>query len=232
MAQIFMNALARLSESMADVALRELRRRILDNVWPPGYQALEQELALALGMSRTPIHEALISLQNEGLVELIPRRGMRVLPVSAEDMREIYEVLTALECAAVEMVALRRPDAQELSPLADATRDMALALEEGGAGLEAWAAADERFHKQLLTLCGNRQLHDTVLNYWDRAHRARMFTLKLRAKPVNSTQDHLALVDRLLAGDAEGAVAVNKAHRQRAATELLSIFERFNLQQM
>ncbi|MGB6105826.1 MAG: GntR family transcriptional regulator [Pusillimonas sp.] len=227
-----MNALARPSESMADVALRELRRRILDNVWSPGYQALEQELALALGMSRTPIHEALICLQSEGLVELIPRRGMRVLPVSADDMREIYVVLTALECAAVEIVALRRLGKQELQPLADATRDMAAALEEGGAGLEAWAAADERFHKQLLELCGNRQLRDTVLNYWDRAHRARMFTLRLRAKPVSSTQEHLALVERLLAGDAPGAVAVNKAHRQRAAAELLSLFERFNLQQM
>src|SRR5690606_32496813 len=144
----------------------------------------------------------------------------------------IYEVLTALECAAVEMVALRRPGEQELRPLADATRDMAPAPEDGGAGPEAWAAADERFHKQLLVLCGNRQLHDTVPNYWDRAHRARTLTLRLRAKPVNSTPEHLALVERLLAGDAQGAVAINKAHRQRASAELLSIFERFNLQQM
>src|SRR5690606_6434253 len=127
-----MKAVSPLSESMADVALRELRRRILDNVWPPGYQALEQELALALGMSRTPIHEALICLQNEGLVKIIPRRGMRVLPVSADDMREIYQVLTALEGAAIEMVALRRLDEQALRPLAEATRDMEQALEEGG----------------------------------------------------------------------------------------------------
>src|SRR3546814_4555006 len=105
---------------------------------------------------------------------------------------------------------------------------MALALEEGGAGLEAWAAADERFHKQLLVLCGNRQLHDTVLNYWDRAHRARMFTLKLRAKPVNSTQDHLALVERLLAGDAEGAIAVNKAQRSEEHTSELQSLMRLS----
>src|SRR3546814_10945256 len=77
-----MNALARLSEAMADVAVRELRRRILDNVWPPGYQALEQELALAMGMSRTPIHEAMTCLPSEGLVDLIPRRSLCVLPVS------------------------------------------------------------------------------------------------------------------------------------------------------
>jgi DNA-binding GntR family transcriptional regulator len=218
--------------SMPELAARELRRRILDNAWPPGYQALEQEVALALSMSRTPVREALICLQNEGLVELIPRHGMRVLPVSLDDMREIYEILTALECAAVELVARRRPTDEQLLSLAEATRDMAAALEEGGPGLEAWAAADERFHAQLLVLCGNRQLRETVLNYWDRAHRARMFTLRLRAQPVNSTQEHLALVERLRAGDAQGAVDINRAHRQRAGAELLSIFERFNLQQM
>lgn len=218
--------------SMAELAARELRRRILDNAWPPGYQALEQEIALALGMSRTPVHEALICLQSEGLVELIPRRGMRVLPVSLVDMREIYQILTALECAAVEQVARRRPSELELQPLTKATRDMAQALEEGGPGLEAWAAADEQFHDQLLVLCGNRQLRDTVLNYWDRAHRARMFTLRLRPKPVNSTQEHLALVERLRAGDVQAAVDVNRAHRERAAAELLSIFERFHFQHM
>ncbi len=220
------------SMSMAGQASQELRRRILDNAWPPGYQALEQEVALALGMSRTPVREALICLQNEGLIELLPRRGMRVLPVSPDDMREIYEVLTALECAAVELVALRRPTREALQPLTDATRDMSRALEDGGPGLEAWAAADERFHEQLLLLCGNRHLYDTVLNYWDRAHRARMFTLRLRPKPVNSTQEHLELVERLLAGDAQGAVELNRAHRKRASGELLAIFERFNLQQM
>ncbi len=218
--------------SLSERASHELRRRILDNMWPPGYQALEQEVALALGMSRTPVREALICLQNEGLIELLPRRGMRVLPVSPEDMREIYEVLTALECAAVEMVARRKPTTQQLQPLMDATRDMSHALDGDDADLDKWAEADERFHEQLLILCGNRHLHDTVLNYWDRAHRARMFTLRLRPKPVNSTREHLELVERLRAGDAEGAEKVNRAHRERASMELLALFERFNLQQL
>ncbi|MYZ44749.1 GntR family transcriptional regulator [Achromobacter sp. KS-M25] len=223
-------ALPQETPSMADQAYAELRRRILDNVFAPGYQALEQELALALGMSRTPIHEALICLQREGLVEVIPRRGMRVLPVSPADMREIYEVLTALECMAVEIVARRGPGAEELLPLDRATQDMAEALDADD--LDAWARADERFHEQLVLLSHNRQLHQTVLNYWDRAHRARMFTLKLRPKPVNSTKEHFALVERLRAGDIEGAVRENRAHRERASRELLAIFERFRLQQV
>ncbi len=216
--------------SLVEDAYEQIRRRILDNVWPPGHRALEQEVALALGMSRTPVREALMRLQNEGLVEVIPRHGMRVLPVSPNDMREIYQIFTALECMAAELLAQRKPTDEELEPLVAATKAMDRALRADD--LDAWAAADERFHAHLVEMAGNRQLQATVLNYWDRAHRARMFTLRLRPKPVNSTKEHMQLVERLRAGDAEGAARVNRAHRERAGRELLAIFERFKLAQM
>ena len=226
-----MNAQAALpGASLVDAAYDQIRRRILDNVWPPGHRALEQEVALELGMSRTPVREALLQLQNEGLVEVIPRHGVRVLPVSPTDMREIYEILTALECMAAELLARKKPSDAELQPLVDATDAMDAALK--AEDLDAWARADERFHAQLLELAGNRQLQATVLNYWDRAHRARMFSLRLRPAPVNSTREHMQLVDSLRAGDPDGAARVNRAHRERANRELLAIFERYKLAQM
>ncbi len=185
---------------------------------------------MALGMSRTPVREALVRLQNDGLVEVVPRHGMRVLAVSPTDMREIYEILTALECMAAEIVAARKPSDKELEPLILATADMDRALAKDD--LDAWAAADERFHASLVDLSGNRQLAATVWNYWDRAHRARMFSLRLRPKPVNSTREHMALVERLRAGDTIGAAGVNRQHRERASRELLNIFEQFKLAQM
>ena len=218
------------TSSMVDAAYEQLRRRILDNDWPPGHRALEHEVATELGMSRTPVREALMRLQNEGLVEVIPRHGVRVLPVSGNDMQEIYQILTALECMAAELLAARKPSAKELEPLVDATKAMDKALRADD--LDAWAAADERFHAHLIELAGNRQLQATVLNYWDRAHRARMFTLRLRPKPVNSTKEHMQMVDRLRAGDSEGAASVTRAHRERARHELVAIFERFRLGQM
>jgi DNA-binding GntR family transcriptional regulator len=218
------------SASMVELAYQKMRHLILDNVWPPGHQALEQEVALNLGMSRTPVREALIRLANEGLVEVIPRHGMKVLAVSPTDMREIYEILTALESMAAELLARQAPDAERLQPLVQATDAMDAALARDD--LEAWAAADEKFHFDLIELSGNRQLKQTVLNYWDRAHRARMFSLRLRPKPVTSTQEHRELLERLLAGDVDGAVLVNRNHRQRANRELLAIFERFRLQTM
>jgi DNA-binding GntR family transcriptional regulator len=216
--------------SLVDAAYEQIRARILDNAWPPGHRALEQEVALALGMSRTPVREALVRLQVEGLVEVIPRHGMRVLPVSPTDMGEIYEILTALECMAAERLAAQRPDERSLAPLIQATEAMDRALL--GGDLDAWARADEQFHAQLVEQAGNRRLQATVLNLWDRAHRARMVTLRLRPKPVDSTREHRELVERLLAGDAEGAARVNRAHRLRASRELIQIFERYRLAQL
>lgn len=216
--------------SLVEGAYQGIRRRILDNVWAPGYQAMEQEVALQLGMSRTPVHGALIRLAKEGLLEVVPRRGMRVLTVSPTDMREIYEILTALESMAAEILAKRKPGEAELKPLIAATNAMAKALTKND--LDAWAAADEMFHEKLVVMAGNKLLTDAVMSYWDRAHRARMFTLRLRQTPFDSTQEHMALVQRIEQGDAAGASLVNREHRQRACLELLSIFEKFRLQQM
>lgn len=216
--------------SRVEAAYAAIRRRILDNVYPPGHQALEADLAADLAISRTPVREALIRLAHEGLVEVIPRHGMRVLPVSPTDMREIYVVLTALESAAAELLALRKPTETELAPLVAATRDMSDAL--AADDLDAWATADERFHRSLVELAGNRTLIDAVARLGDRSHRARMFTLRLRPKPQHSTHEHMAMLERIRAGDARGAVEVNRAHRERASVELLAIFERYRLQQM
>ena len=92
-------------ESLVDRAYEEIRRRILDNYYAPAHQVLELELAADLGMSRTPVREALVRLQNERFVQLIPRHGMRVVPLSVQDLREVYEVLTALELTAIERLA-------------------------------------------------------------------------------------------------------------------------------
>jgi DNA-binding GntR family transcriptional regulator len=216
--------------TLVEHAYQQIRKRILENVWSPGYQSLEQEIALSLGMSRTPVREALIKLQQEGFVEVIPRRGVRVLPVSPADMKDIYEILTALECMAAELVAKRKPSKVELKPLVTATEAMTIALVNDD--LDAWAQADETFHHALVSMCGNRLLLETVMGYWDRAHRARLFTLRLRPKPVNSTKEHMSLVAKLAAGDAVGAVEVNRHHRERASRELIAIFERFRLQQL
>ena len=206
---------------------RAVRSRILDNVWPPGHQALEQAIALELGVSRTPVREALIRLQNEGLIDVVPRHGMRVLPVSPDDMAEIYAILTSLESMAAELAAKRKPAAREVTPLEAASREMEAALAAGD--LDAWARADERFHLALVQLSGNRRLAEVVVNFWDRAHRARMVTLRMRPTPVHSTREHRAVVRAIRAGDFVAARDLHRAHRERGALELTSILKQFRL---
>lgn len=216
--------------SLADAAYETLRRRVLDNIYPPGHRALEAELADDLGISRTPLREALVRLEREGLVEVIPRHGVRVLPISPTDMREVYEILTALESLAAELVARRQPSAAEIEPLVAASQAMSDAL--GADDLDAWARADERFHRHLVELAGNRLLELEVQRFGDRVHRARMVTLRLRPKPITSTQEHMQLVERIRAGDAVGAYQVNRAHRERASRELVALFERHRFHEL
>jgi DNA-binding GntR family transcriptional regulator len=216
--------------SLVQQAYGLLRQRIFDNTYPPGHQALESALAQELGISRTPLREALVRLQQEGLIEVVPRHGMRVLPLSARDMAEIYQILTALESVAAETLAAKSPSAAELEPLETATRDMSRALEADD--LRAWAAADERFHLLLLELAGNRLLAQTVATYWDRAHRARMFTLRLRPKPTHSTKEHADIVACIARGDVAAAGALYRAHRSRASKELIQILDHYGFNQI
>lgn len=208
-------------------AYARLKADILSNTLPPGFQAPEPEIAARLGMSRTPVREALIRLQADGLVELVPRRGARVLPVQASDMAEIYDILTVLEPHAAAELARRGPSASELAPLEQATSDMEAALAKDD--LDHWAESDDRFHRTLLELHGNQRLSAIAASLSDQAHRARMITLRMREKPVQSTADHRGILDCLHRGDAEQVHLLFSQHRRRAADELLGILRGFGL---
>lgn len=205
-------------------AYRVLRRRILDNEMPPNAQYLEQELADALGMSRTPVREALIRLSDERLVEIRPRHGARVLPVSVDDMREIYEMMTELEALAVRKLAERGLSRREIRLLDQALEDMGAALERND--LDAWAKSDEIFHALLVDLTGNSRLSQVVATFRDQAHRARMQTLRLRPKPVDSNRDHAAVVEAIRKRDGETAASIHRQHRHKAGMLLLRLLAR------
>ena len=180
-------------------AYQEIRRRILDNEYPPAHQVLEQDLAADLGMSRTPMREALVRLQNEHFIQLIPRHGMRVVPLSLEDLRDTYEVLTALELTAIERLVRSNPDRRTLAPLDRALDEMDAALKQRDR--DAWVKADERFHRTLIDLCGNTRLAAVAYTLWDHGHRARMTTVRLRPTLGSSNKEHRDVVEAIKRGD-------------------------------
>lgn len=213
--------------SLGDRAYRLIKQKILSTAYAPGSQMMEQELALRLGMSRTPVREAMVRLEKEGLCEIIPRRGMRVKAFSATDMREFYELLCCLEAKAVENLARREARAGVLRRLEQAVARMEAALADDQ--LERWAAADALFHRLIFELCGNQRLEEIGLGLLEQTHRMRMFTLRLRRKPFRSTSDHRLLIERIRDGDATGARELNWRHRDEAGAELLAILEHYQL---
>lgn len=216
--------------SRSEEAYYELKRRILNNEYPPGHQTLEQEITLELGMSRTPIREALVRLAHEGLIELIPRHGFRVRPIALDDMIEIYDLLTALESMAVELLTKRNLNRAQLNPLIKATEAMKTSLIMDD--LNAWATADESYHTQLLDLCGNKRLVQMATSVRDQSHRVRMVTLPLREPPNRSTQEHEAVLNAILAGNARLAHNLHFDHRQRVSKELVEILSQRPLNQI
>lgn len=220
----------RLRQPFADKAYRELRARILDNKMLSGEQFTEEELAAMLRMSRTPTREAMLRLAGEGLVEVRPRHGMRVKPVSMVDMREIYEVLTALESTAAALAAARTDQGDSIRQLRTAISDMDTALERDD--LRAWAEADERFHTLLVAAAGNSRLTELVQTFVGQSQRARIQTLRLRPKPNMSNRDHEAVVDAVEAHDAARARKIHYAHREKNGRMLIELLARHGLTQL
>lgn len=207
----------------------ELKALILRNEIRAGSHALETELAARLSMSRTPVREALLRLQADGLVQIKPRRGVRILPISPTDMREIYELLCCLEATAAELVAARRLsfDSPEIVSLQSAIVRMQKALRRND--LDDWAAADETFHRLLVEYSGNQRLQRFAMTVWDQAHRARILTLRYRRKPTDSGREHRATLDAIRRGDERAAYERHRAHRLRGMKLILSILDRHQL---
>ncbi len=214
-------------KSMVEAAYDELKHQIINNILPPGFQALEIELASKLGMSRTPVREALIKLQNEGFVEVIPRKGFKVKPLTIQDIREISEVLACLECEAAGKLAARKPSAEELKLLNQAIFDMDSALD--AEDMEAWSEADYQFHKLILQMCGNQHLTLVAMNFLEKAHRFRLLTLPFREKPIYSNVNHAAVVEAIRRGDPQSATEIHRSHKRRWNRELNDIIDHLKL---
>ncbi|WP_415403960.1 GntR family transcriptional regulator [Tateyamaria sp. SN3-11] len=205
-------------------AMTALRQMIFSGELPPGSDHMETELAEKLNMSRTPLREAALMLQAQGLVELRPRRGIRISPVSAQDMSDIYDILTELESLAAARAAEAGYSASDLETLAKAIADMDAALADED--LRAWAEADDRFHRELVRLGRNARLSMIVSVMRDQVRRARATTLFMRPKPAQSNADHRTVYQAIADGDARTAHDTHHTHRRAARDMLVALLEK------
>jgi DNA-binding GntR family transcriptional regulator len=218
--------------SLVDDAYAALKEAIRQGVLPSGYQGSEQEIAGKLNMSRTPVHEAIIRLQSEGLVKVLSKRGVFICTISPDDMREIYDVLIACESMAAELLAglpllERETQANALEAL---NVSMGSALQNDD--LLAWARADDEFHRLLVASCGNGRIARIGETIMDQSHRARMLSLKLRPNPTPSVEEHQLIIDAIRKGLPVEAHNHARAHRAHARDMLLPLLERFGIKHL
>ncbi len=218
--------------SMVNDAYAAMKTAIQDSSFAPGYQASEQEIADRLGMSRTPVHEAVIRLQEEGLVRVLSRKGVLIRALAPEDMREIYDVIVAIEGRAAELLAAL-PASERAGVAVDLvahTDAMDRAWQAGD--LPAWGQADALFHRSLVERAGNSRMTRIIQTINDQSHRARMLTLKLRRELGASVAEHRALIEAINRGDPAAAHDRLHDHRLRARDELLPLLESFGLKHL
>jgi len=213
--------------ALAERAYREVKAMILENRVHGGEHLLEEDLARALGMSRTPLREALVQLQTEGLVAIVPRRGIRVVPLTVADMREVHDLMTWLESQAAYALAARPDRDAEVKELRHINAGMRRALAAGD--IAAWAQANDRFHARLIASAGNGRLIRICEVLLDQSQRVRTFTLRLRKPPTRTNDAHARMLKAIADGDGERAVAIQMENKRAWLAELEEIVERFEL---
>ena len=181
----------------------QVRRVLLDGMLrgnpAPGSSINESELSARLGVSRTPLREALLSLVGEGFLEAEPGKGFFVLPLHAREVEDLYPVIAALE-----VLALRSSppfSASTLKKLSALNETLKSAHEDAEAALRV----DGRWHEALLSGCGNRRLLDTIRGLKYHAQRYESAYMRRSGRIIQSVAQHRAIVRALREGDLDEA---------------------------
>ena len=164
---------------LRDVVFNTLRQAILKGELAPGERLMEIQLAEKLGVSRTPIREAIRKLELEGLVLMIPRKGAEVARISEKSLRDVLEVRRSLEELAIEL-ACERMTEEELRTLEQAQAAFKKAIEDGYA--MAIAETDESYHDLIYQGTGNDKLVQILNNLREQMYRYRLEYIKDRDK--------------------------------------------------
>ena len=160
---------------LRDVVFNTLRQAILRGELKPGERLMEIQLANKLGVSRTPIREAIRKLELEGLVLMIPRRGAEVAEITEKSLRDVLEVRAALEELAVDL-ACDRISAEDIQNLKEAAKEFEAALQ--GGDVTEYAEADVKFHDIIYLATDNQRLIQLLYNLREQMYRYRVEYLK------------------------------------------------------
>lgn len=181
---------------LRDVVFNTLRQAILRGELKPGERLMEIQLANKLGVSRTPIREAIRKLELEGLVLMIPRKGAEVAEITEKSLRDVLEVRRALEELAVQLVCEKITE-EEIEELKAAAREFENVLKDGD--ITKIAEADVRFHDVIYMAIDNQKLIQLLNNLREQMYRFRVEYLKreeVRPQLLAEHEEIIATIER------------------------------------
>lgn len=208
-------------QPLREVVCETLRDAIVNGVLKPGERLMEIQLAEELGVSRTPVREAIRKLELEGFVIMIPRRGTYVADLSIKDINEVFEVRTALEVLAAGL-ATERITEEELEQMERLLVHIGEYIETGD--FEKIVEADSRFHDILYQATRNDRLIQIINNLREQLTRFRSISMAYPGRIKNTLEEHSRLVEALAGRDHDLAERLATEHMENSEQTLLLDF--------
>ena len=199
---------------LKDAVYAQILEKIVDGTLPAGYPLREGELAARFGVSKTPLRDALVRLQADGLVSIPPYRSAVVVGYSQQDLREIYEVRELVEGACAREAALTS-STDDLAGLSQLMRDSAACLAGGevAAGQEeTLAGLIDRFDVIMYAQCRNGRINEMVANIRNHIQRIGRLTTRIPGRMVKSVHEHQAIYEAIVQRDGAAAEAAMRRH--------------------
>ena len=213
--------------SIADQVFEQLERDILSGKYPQGEVLSELRLSGELGVSRTPIREAVRRLEQEHILE-DTSRGMVVVGISREDMLDIYEIRQRLEGIAAERAALHiTPEAlAEMKEILDLQRFYIEGEKQGADTSDQIKNLDSRFHEILYKSSGSRALYETLSSLHKKIIKYRKASITKHSRAVHALEEHTAIYTALAAHDGKAAAEAALRHVANARANIAGITQK------
>ncbi|MFA6807525.1 MAG: GntR family transcriptional regulator [Eubacteriales bacterium] len=196
---------------LREIVLEALREAIISGVLEPGGRLMEIQLAEEMGVSRTPVREAIRKLELEGFIVMIPRKGAYVAGVSHKDVKDVFEIRATLEALAAGLAAQKVTE-EEIDQM-----ERALYYEKEPETVEEMVESDTDFHALLYKASRNERLIQILANLREQIQRFRTTSLAVPGRAKDAIQEHRELVDAIARHDGEEAQNLARTHIETAA---------------
>jgi len=198
---------------------RILKKEIIKGSLKPGSKVLEGRIAEQIGISRTPVREAIRELAAEGFVTLSPNQGVVVRSVSAENIREVLQIHSVLEglAARLSCEVINEEDLKELENYVNKMEKLANKKDP-----LAYSEVDLKFHELIVNNCGNKRLIQMRKNISDQAQRYRISSLRTPRRLKESLKEHQKILEAFKTKDPKKADVISQKHIQNALKNILA----------